>query len=53
MITTFLFLMVYTSIVGATGFLMGRVFYLNEKPLRKIETRLRIHPEGGLKKQRK
>jgi hypothetical protein len=50
MITTFLFLMVYTGIVGATGFLMGRVFYRNEKQLRKIETRLRAHPEEGFAK---
>ena len=41
MITTFLFLMVYTSIVGAAGFLMGRVFpYPEEKP-RKIPTRIK------------
>ena len=50
MIATFLFLMVYTSIVGATGFLMGRAFYRNEKQLRKIETRLRTHPEEGFAK---
>jgi len=50
MITTFLFLLVYTGIAGATGFLMGRVFYRNEKQLRKIETRLRTHPEEGFAK---
>jgi hypothetical protein len=36
MIETFLFLVVYTGIIGATGFLMGRVFYRDEKQLRKI-----------------
>jgi hypothetical protein len=47
MIATFLFLMVYTSIVGATGFLIGRVLYLNEKQLRNFQTRLRTHPDEG------
>lgn len=50
MIATFLFLLLYTGIVGATGFLMGRVFYNNEKQLRKIETRIRLHPEEGFAK---
>jgi hypothetical protein len=50
MIETFLFLMVYTGIVGATGFLIGRVIYRNEKQLRKIETRIKTRPDTGFAK---
>lgn len=46
MIETFLFLLVYTGIVGATGFLMGRVFYLNEKQLANNEINNEVKTNG-------
>ena len=50
MITTFLFPIVYAVTIGAAGFLMGRVFYRNEKQLRKIETRIKTRPDTGFAK---
>lgn len=41
MIITFLFLLVYTGIVGAAGFLVGRVFPYPQETPRKANTRIK------------